>query len=568
LKTKNIEQTLIQDISNILRDNNIIIPEFKIEIPKKQITKKEYSTNVAMVLSKNIKKSPIDAAEYLKNLLYKSTIIKKNSIEILKPGFINFDIDDSIYYDNLLIANKNLDNYIKSNLKMNFKSINIEYVSGNPTGYLHVGHLRHAIVGSILVNLFKSINIEACSSYYINDAGSQMTNLAKSVYCRILELNKKVFYENDLLYKGDEIITCAEKYLLSNKQITFQSKFDDLPSNIKHDIQEFSEFFFLDEIKKDLELLGITYDEWISEKSLIENSDQLISELLNKNLAYKKDGAIFAKTTDDRFKKYKDDKDRVLKKKTGEFTYIVPDVLGHIYKFNNIFTKQGTPYEKQVDIFGADHHGYIPRLKCLLEMSNQDVDKLDFVLVQLVKIIKGNVEVKMSKRSGTSFYLRDLINYLGNNISRFVICSNLITTQLDFDIEKLKNEKSDGSFYYVLNAYEKCVKLLKNQHISNISRNKKLSVFEKNIISDISQFPIILAKSATLLEPNFIFQYLTNLARKFHIYYDNEKILSEDKEDFSTKLLIIETILILFKKIFNILGLNIEQGINRGKNTK
>ncbi|ALV23311.1 hypothetical protein ASO20_01425 [Mycoplasma sp. (ex Biomphalaria glabrata)] len=526
--------------------------KIKLDIPKIS-SQGDWSSNIALLIAKDNNKKPIEIANIIVEKLKKSDCFEK--IEIAGPGFINFFLTNS-FYNELLQSILDKNQNIKINKIENYQKLMIEVVSANPTGYLHIGHARNSVISLILSKLYETKGYSVTKCYYINDAGAQMNNLVNSVYIKyaIEQCNNHLTLDEETMkdyYKGEEISECAkklfEKYNESLLDIDFANK-NRLSATIHQQILDFSYGFFLREIKKDLLSIGLFIDDlnWISEKSLEKNSKLILQKLSKNKFTYENDNALILKTTI-----FGDDKDRVLKKSNGEYTYLVNDITLHDWKFSQNF-------DKYINIFGADHHGYIPRLKASIEMLGYNSAKLEICEMQLVRLIKDDSEYKMSKRKGTSVYFRDLVSEVNADVTKCMIISQPLTSKIDFNMNIAFSKGNENPYYYFCYAYVRCLKLLKKINSFSFTNEYLIELQkEKEIILEMSNFNQVLDKCIKDNDPHYLFHYLSNFSKMFHSYYSDTKIIDENNLiKTNKKLNFIYIIKKLLDEIFIILCLN------------
>ena len=435
----NFKEILKEDILKSLNKLNLekTKEEIIIEIPKTPING-NYSTNIALALASELKKSPREIANAIK-MNFSSNIISK--VEVAGPGFINFFIKKECLYD---VLNEILDkkkNYGKSNIGQN-KKINIEYVSVNPTGIMHVGHGRGAAYGDNLSRILSFTGYDVTREYFINDAGNQMNNLGISIKERYKELLGFPFDLPEDGYHGKEIITIAEE---------IKNKYHD--QKLDSQVEFFKQYgleYLLKQIKIDLDKYRVNFDVWTSEQTLYDEGliENIMVKLRKSGDCYIKEDALWLNTA-----KYGDEKDRVLVKSDGNYTYLVPDIAYHSNKFERNF-------DECIDVFGADHHGYVSRLKIALEILGYDTNKLDIKILQMVRIIKDGKELKLSKRTGQTITLNDLIDEAGINATRYFFASKSIDTQMDFNLDLAIKQTNENPVYYIEYANARITKIL------------------------------------------------------------------------------------------------------------
>lgn len=528
-------------VKSALQKHQISHENLKIEI-NKNISFGHYSTNFAFLNWNKYSNNLNEFLEYLVNIFLEKnkneTLFAK--VEYSKNGFINFFLTENLFIECLNLNNTNKKKKF-SNLPC--KKINLEFVSANPTGFLHIGHARIAVIGKCLVNIAKSLNYKISSWYYVNNAGNQMVNLAKSLefnYNQIFDISKNAKFtteEKEEFYKGKEI-DYAIKELLDNKK--------NLKEWNEDDFKTAGENFFLQEIKKDLKNLNIHFDKWIFENKLQKKIKILKKELEEKQLLYFSENAWWVKTSE-----WGDDKDRVFQKADNTYTYFVVDCILHIEKLKH-------NYDEIINLFGADHIGYFKRIQSLLKALNYNTKVFHTNYVQLVRLIANNKEIKMSKRAGTSYWMRDLIKEVGADRMKFYLVSQVCTSTLDFDIDFSKNNSSSNPFYYTQYAHARC-----NQLILKAKKHKKFtencwenfSIYEISLILNLSELENILLKAWDKKEPHYIYTYLNQLAKLFHAFYRNDNLLVNNKSTFKRRLQIIKWSKKTFKYLFNILSI-------------
>ena len=528
----------------------------------------DISTNVAMVLSKINKRSPLDIANQLIKIIEKSDTDIDN-ISVAKPGFINIKFK-SIYWNNFIkeinINHKNFG----INKKEKKQKYLVEFVSANPTGPLHVGHCRGAILGDVISNILIFNQHDVSKEYYVNDYGNQIINFTKSVFFRIKEIlnNEKFPTENKDLYPGDYLVDIAKNIIDSNKTLKFDN-FDKVSSQLtKLAVAE-----SLKLIKNNLKNLGIVHDNFISETNIVDNNEveESIKTLKAKDLVY--EGKIKAPKNENEknwiereqllFKSsdYGDDKDRALQKSDKSWTYFASDVAYHNNKINRNF-------DKLINILGADHAGYIKRIISVVEALSGNKDKLICKVSQLVKLIKNGKPFKMSKRKGDYITVEDLISEVGKDATRFIMLNRSSDVELDFDFTKVKEKSKDNPLYYVQYCYARISSVFRNV---NIDINKDIHIEEYNfdyseseikILKKISEWPKCIEAASVRLEPHRIPVYLYDLASEFHAYWNmgkddtSKRFINDQKKITNDKLILLKVISIVIKSGMNIVGVS------------
>lgn len=537
LKTK-IKDIIYDALTKM--DINIDKKDIVVEIPK-QRENGDFSSSIALKLCKELKMNPIELAESIKSNIEDELI---DEIEIAKPGFINFRLNRKQIFNGINEINKLEDNYGKSTIGNNEK-INVEYVSANPTGILHLGTARGAAYGDSLCNILSFAGYDVTREYYINDAGNQIDNLGMSILVRYKELCgiEEELPENG--YHGVEIIKIAEKI----KEEYGESK-------LNEDLEFFKNLglnTLLDQIKKDLKQFRVEFDIWTSEKDVRKKGriEESLEILKKQGDTYEKDGALYLKTT-----KYGDDKDRVLIKSDGLYTYFTPDIAYHLDKIDR-------GYDKLIDVLGADHHGYVSRLKASIKALGYDDSKLTVKLLQLVRLIRNGEEVKMSKRTGKTVTITELIDEVGVDAARYFFSLRGLDTQMDFDIDLATKNSNENPMFYVQYAHARICSILRDAKEKNIDLANKFdtSITDSayNLISKVYEFNNVVEEAAIKREPHLITNYLYELATLFHSYYAQEKILTDDIDLASQKLAIINTVKITIKNALLLIGVEAKE---------
>ena len=572
----NIFEQYLDKIKKILLDfsknGDLILPEslegITTEIPPSKFNS-DISTNVAMVLSKINKKPPIELANTL------SEEIKKNDklideISVVKPGFINIKFKPVFWTDFIKEIIQNSKSF-GINTREKKKNYLIEFVSANPTGPLHVGHCRGAILGDVIANILLFNKHKVTKEYYVNDYGNQIMNFTKSVYYRIREINFNEPFpkDNEDLYPGDYLIDFAKNILDSNKQIDFKNF-----ENISEELTILSIEEALKLIKNNLNSLGINHDNFVSEKKLVTNKEvEKVIEFLQKNkFVYK--GKIKAPAGEDndnwvereqllfRSTDFGDDKDRALQKSDGAWTYFASDVAYHKNKLDRKF-------DQLINILGADHAGYIKRISSSVEALSNKKNKLICKVSQLVKLIKDKKPFKMSKRKGDYITVDDLINEVGRDATRFIMLNRSSDVELDFDFDNVIEKSKDNPLYYVQYCYARISSVyrhLEKDLKSDIKIDKynfEYSKDEINILKKLSEWPKCIDLSTNKLEPHRIPTYLYELASLFHSYWNlgkdnpDKRFINDQKKIDDSKLIFLKAISDVIKSGMNIVGVSV-----------
>ena len=508
----------------------------------------DYAANVALILAAQAKQNPRKIAQIIQaNLSDQENIIEKT--QIAGPGFINFFIKDNIWHQALRNIDEQEEKY--GCLDIGFgKKVQVEFVSANPTGPLHIGHARGAVVGDVITNLLTTAGYRISKEYYINDAGNQMNNLGKSVLLRYRELSGEKIEFPETCYRGDYIKDIAggiikkegNKYLNSNEEETI-SYFTSIAGQA-----------ILEEIKVDLRDFGVVFDEYFSEKELYKNNGvtKLLDKLQKQGFVYSDGETLWFKTTD-----FGDEKDRVVVRKNGEPTYFAADIAYHQNKFSRGF-------EMVIDIWGADHHGYMPRLWAGIQALGYDKNALKIILVQLVNLLRGGVPVAMSTRSGEFVTLREVLDEVGKDAARYNFLMRRSDSHLDFDLELAKKQSSDNPVYYVQYAHARICSIMRMAQERGIAlpvyADIDLSFLnepeEKTLIKLLVRYPETIYGAAKSLEPHRITFYLNELAGIFHSYYNKNKVISENDQLTAARLFLVKAVRIVLQNALKILGVS------------
>ncbi|WP_435089177.1 arginine--tRNA ligase [Candidatus Pelagibacter bacterium nBUS_29] len=554
---------------NLSKQGELLIPEtfngINAEIPPAQFDC-DISTNVAMVLSKLNKRSPIDIAEQISPIIKDKDSLIQN-IKIAKPGFINIKFKP-LFWTNFIqeiITNKKNFGVNEKEKKLNYL---IEFVSANPTGPLHVGHCRGAILGDVISNVLIFNHHKVTKEYYVNDYGNQIINFTKSVFARIREIkfNEKFPIDNSDLYPGDYLVDFAKNIISSNAELNFENY-----ENISERLTELSIEQALLLIKKNLKSLGIKHDNFVSEKNIVldKEVENVIKFLEVNNFVYK--GKIKAPAGEDkkdwvereqllfRSTDFGDDKDRALQKSDGTWTYFASDVAYHKNKVDRKF-------DYLINILGADHAGYIKRISSSVEALSGEQNKLICKISQLVKLIKDNKPFKMSKRKGDYITVDDLIEEVGKDATRFIMLNRSSDVELDFDFDAVKEKSKDNPLYYVQYCYARISSVFRHldrdlEKDINIDNFKfEYSVDEIKILKKISEWPKCIDASSTKLEPHRIPIYLYELAAEFHSYWNlgkqfpEKRFINDQKNISQDKLVFLKAIANVIKSGMDIVG--------------
>lgn len=518
------------------------LPQVVLEVPP-QKEFGDFATNFAMQSARVFHKNPRQIAEEIAGRITGDWL---DHTQIAGPGFLNFYLKGNVLYDNfqaILDAGESFGNLPKKDAP----KIQVEYVSANPTGLLHVGHGRGAAAGSALVNLLRAAGYPVESEYYINDAGNQMNNLARSVNARYLELlGQDVEFPEDG-YHGQDIIDTAQRILdrdgdkyLSLSEEERLAIFKDLAYHEKLAI-----------LKEDLEKFHVTFDNWFSERTLHPDAVRKVVEILQaKGDIYEKDGALWLKST-----AYGDDKDRVVIRDNGVPTYLAADIAYHHNKYERGF-------DRLINIWGADHHGYVCRVKAAMQALGHDPEKLTVLLLQMVSLYRGGELVKMSKRTGQSVTLNELMEEVGTDAARYFFLMRSLDSQLDFDLDLAKKKSNDNPVYYIQYAHARICSIFRQAEETKLTLGKepKLSLLtdesEIDLIKKIESYPEEVEKAAADYAPQRIARYSYDLAALFHSFYNKCRIMGVDHDLAEARLALVTVTAHVIRHSLGILGVS------------
>ncbi|EFV77996.1 arginine--tRNA ligase [Cytobacillus oceanisediminis] len=521
------------------------IPDVILEIPKEK-AHGDYSTNMAMQLARVAKKAPRMIAEEL-IAHFDSSKASIEKIEIAGPGFINFYMNNSYLTDLIPAVLEAGDQYGETTVG-NSQKIQVEFVSANPTGDLHLGHARGAAVGDSLCNILDKAGYEVSREYYINDAGNQINNLALSVearYFQALGLEKEMPADG---YHGEDIIGIGKK--LADE---YGDKYVHADEKERFDFfREYGLKYEMAKLKQDLEDFRVPFDVWYSETSLYNNGkiDTALQALKDNGHIYEEEGATWFRST-----AFGDDKDRVLIKNDGSYTYLTPDIAYHKDKLERGF-------EKLINIWGADHHGYIPRMKAAIQALGYDREALEVEIIQLVHLYKNGEKMKMSKRTGKAVTMRDLVEEVGLDATRYFFAMRSADTHLDFDLDLAVSQSNENPVYYAQYAHARISSILRQgeeQGMSAEAADYSLIQAEKEIdvLKKIGEFPQAVGEAAQKRMPHRITNYIYELASSFHSFYNAEKVLdAENPERTKARLALIKAVQTTLKNALKLIGVS------------
>jgi len=576
-----MKETLISLIKQSLSAIGITEYADDIQLTRtKDATHGDFATNIAMILAKPLSLKPRELAEKIVAHLPSSSHIKK--IDIAGPGFINFFLTPNSEHDAIAQALLLSDQFGFTEIGKN-KKIHIEFVSANPTGPLHVGHGRGAAFGACVSNLLEAIGYQVHREYYVNDAGRQMRILGASIWLRYLELFSHSITIPLNAYRGEYVIDMAktlrdihnEKFLLSqeksqsvfplmqdnaeNKDVFIDQLIENIVKTLGADHFEIIRQYGVDEvtkdIKNDLEEFGVTYNAWFPESDLYKKGwlETGVEVLKKQGFTYEKDGALWFRATE-----LGDEKDRVLIRANGVPTYFASDVAYHTYKYD-----QG--YDQIIDVFGADHHGYLPRIKAFLQGLGKDLTKLQILLVQFAILYRGAEKISMSTRSGEFVTLRELRAEVGNDAARFFYIMRKPEQHLDFDLELAKSTSSENPVYYIQYAHARICSVWRQLSEKNVTWDKNAGLThldllshedEKNLIAAIASFPEVILSAGQQYAPHHLAHFLQTFAHYFHTYYNNHKFMVDDECVRNARLCLVASAQQVLKNGLTLLGVS------------
>ena len=516
-----IEIELKQELEKAIIAANLAeeadIPEIILEKPKEK-THGDFAANIAMQLAKIAKKAPRQIAEdIVAHLDTERANVAK--VEIAGPGFINFFMKQDFLTDIVQTIIKEKDTYGTSDSGKGSR-VQVEFVSVNPTGDLHLGHARGAAFGDVLCNVFAAAGYEVDREYYINDAGNQIDNLAYSIDARYKEaLGEEAEMPEDG-YFGQDIV-------LIGKELAEQYGDEWLQKGYETRIAFFRDYglkYELNQIKVDLDTFGVHFDRWFSELSLYEDKKVIaaLSKLQEKGYTYEKDGATWFKST-----QFDDDKDRVLIKQDGTYTYLTPDIAYHKDKLER-------GYDKIINVWGADHHGYVPRMRAAIQALGYEKEKFSVSIIQMVNVVEDGEIVRMSKRTGRAVTLRELMDDVGVDAVRYFFIMRSNDSQLDFDVDLARSESNENPVFYVQYAHARICTMLNQAEAKGITLTDEYDATllksdkEQDLLKQVAEFPQVVADAAEKEAPYRITQYVYDLATMLHSFYNAEKVINED----------------------------------------
>jgi arginyl-tRNA synthetase len=581
MKTQ-IEHLVTAALQQLVEDD--VLPREALSSPKIERARDtrhgDFATNVAMVLAKPAGSNPRELAQALLEALPASELVER--CEIAGPGFINFYLSASAYLRLVPEILARGHEYGRSKAGAG-KKVQVEFVSANPTGPLHVGHGRGAAYGSVVADLLAAVGYEVHREYYVNDAGRQMDILAASVWLRYLELcdESLIFPANG--YKGDYVWDIAATLHRDHGEVykhSAEEVFENIPAdepaggdkevhidalieraksllgdNRYRFVFELGLNTILDDIRDDLSLFGVSYDQWYSERSLTESGavNKAIERLRASGHLYEKEGALWFRSTD-----YGDEKDRVVVRDNGQTTYFASDIAYHMDKLERGF-------ERVIDVWGADHHGYVPRVKAALQALGDDPSRLDVLLVQFAILYRGGEKVQMSTRSGQFVTLRELRKEVGSDAARFFYVMRKCEQHMDFDLDLAKSQSNDNPVYYLQYAHARICSVFEQASEQGIAFEtdpqavdyaQLVESHEQGLLTSLSRYPEAVESAALNEEPHLLTHYLRELANDFHTYYNAHKFLIDDAALRDARLQLILATRQVLRNGLNLLGVS------------
>jgi len=536
-----IKDELRKGIDEVLRKLCLEIPDYSLEFAPEDI-RGDFATNVALIAGSRAGKPSVEIADIISGALQQLIPKTIKRIEVAKPGFINICIEGARWHRELDAILKERKNYGKANLGRGAKVL-IEFVSANPTGPLHVGHGRCASIGDALANILSEVGYRVVREYYVNDIGNQIDLLEESVKIRQEELHGGRVSFPEGAYRGAYVREIAEE---------IESRYGKKKA---FDRREYAVQKILSWIRENLEDFGVKFDNWFFESMLYKKNKvrEIIDSLKKRDLIYEKDGAQWFKSS-----QFGDEKDRVVIRENKKPTYFTSDIAYHYDKFRRGF-------EKAIDIWGADHHGYVDRIRASVAALGIPPANLKIILYQLVSLMRGGEQVPMSTREGEFVTLRQVMEEVGKDASRFFFLMRGADSRLDFDLELAKKQSPENPVYYVQYAHARICSIFrekKKREYKRVSLNESAEEEKKEsieIIKKLSQYPEIVNKCAERYEPHHLTGYLQDLAKCFHHYYDRYRILSGDRNATRFRLKLVRAIQLVISNGLALLGISAPQ---------
>jgi arginyl-tRNA synthetase len=506
----------------------------------------DFSTNVAMIMASQTKRRPREIAGIIQERMARLTDVF-DRVEIAGPGFINFSVSPRMWVRVLHAILEQKERFGTGDYGKGRK-VQVEFVSANPTGPLHVGHGRGAAVGDTLARILRAAGFQVEAEYYINDVGNQMNILGLSVFCRYRELfgHQITFPENG--YKGDYINEIAKKVseIQGDQLLALQE------NEAVAVCRKFASDLILDGIREDLELFNVHFDQWFGESTLYRDKkvEHTLSFLKEHDLSYEAEGALWFRTT-----RFGDEKDRVLRKQDGSLTYFAPDIAYHKDKLERGF-------QQIIDIWGADHHGYVPRMRAAIESMGADRECFHALLIQLVSLVREGQPVSMSTRSGEFVTLREIIDEVGKDVCRYFFMMRRSDAQLVFDLDLAKKKSEENPVYYIQYAHARICSILRNASeqgfdpdVSRLEEDLLASGDDLDLIKMIAGYPDVVISCAADLEPHRISFYLLELATAFHRFYNKNRVISDDGRVTTARLILVVAVKQVLANALDLMGI-------------
>lgn len=500
----------------------------------------DYATNIAMQLTRQLKQNPQHIATAIIDTFSKEDA-NVETLAIAGPGFINMTLKtDSLA--NIIEEVLEKQDVFGHNMSGAGKSIDLEYVSANPTGNLHLGHARGAAWGDSVNRILKASGYQVISEYYINDAGNQVYNLAKSLIARYHQLFGEEYEMPEDGYYGEDVIDIAKKLKEKYGNTYLHVDNQEVLDRFKRDGMDLE----LEKIKQDLQVFRVKFDIWASEQALHDEGriNEVLSQLDQRGMLYEKDGALWFKSS-----QFGDDKDRVLRKSDGSYTYLVPDIAYHLEKFSR-------GCQTLVDFLGGDHHGYIARMKAAMQAFGKNPNDIEVDIIQMVRLIEDGQEVKMSKRTGNAITLKELCEEVGIDATRYFFVQRALDTHLDFDMNLAKKQSNENPVYYAQYAHARICSILKQSTLEE-AESYELLTHEKEIalLKQLHEFTTIVSEAAKIRGPHKICQYIQKLAQQFHSFYGSCKVNDTANIELSKqRLALLKAVKITLKNALALIG--------------
>lgn len=549
-----LKQVVFEAYEKAIESGNLNVNEEGAKLPVFSIERStesahgDYSTNLAMVSSSSQKKSPKKIAEILGSHIGEDHPVIEKS-EVAGPGFLNFFLRRDFLLERIKVVEKEGEKYGDSDVGKGL-SVQVEFVSANPTGPLHIGHGRGAALGDSLSRILSKCSYVIEKEYYINDSGNQIENLGRSVFLRYQQVAGYEVEFPDDLYRGSYILNLAKEIFEKDGDLYFHKEESEVVKIFGKRAGE----VIINEIKKDLKSFNVEFDNWFSEQSLFDDNEvpASLEKLRDAKGVYERDGALWLKSSD-----FDDEKDRVLVRKDGRPTYLASDVAYHRNKFQR-------GYDRMINVWGADHHGYIPRIKAVVQFLGYSPESLEILLVQLVSLTRGGEPVSMSTRQGQFVELSEVIREVGADATRFFLLMRRSDSQLEFDLKLAKEESSENPVYYVQYAHARVCSVMREAEEQSLTDPESGEVDlsplilpeERSLMIEVLRFPEIVEGAALNLEPHRLTNFLMELASLFHSYYKHHRFISNDISLTQARLFLVRLVGTVLKMALGLLGIS------------